>query len=97
MAYPGMTFRAIGPQDMEFLFQVYASTRMDELAAVDWDDAQKTAFLNMQFHAQHTYYQEHYRDSEFDIILLHGEPVGRLYLARWEDYNVPRNLDSELG
>lgn len=84
MAYPGITLRAFGPQDMAFLFQVYASTRIDELAVVDWDDEQKAAFLNMQFNAQHTYYQEHYKDSAFDLILLHGEPVGRLYVARWE-------------
>ncbi len=52
---------------------------------VDWDETQKAAFLDMQFNAQHSYYQEHYRGSEFDIILLDGEPIGRLYLARWED------------
>ncbi len=84
MAPPGITFRAFDPQDMEFLFQVYASTRIDELAVVDWDDAQKAAFLNMQFNAQHTHYQEHYKDAAFDLIFLHGEPVGRLYVARWE-------------
>lgn len=85
MAYPGVTFRPFGPEDMEFLFQVYASTRMDEMAIVPWDDNQKADFLNMQFNAQHTYYQEHYKGAAFDLILLDGEPIGRLYLTQWED------------
>src|SRR5262249_16090105 len=57
-----------------------------ELALVDWDDAQKTAFLRMQFFAQHKYYQEHFADAAFDIILLDGQPIGRLYVARREDH-----------
>ena len=35
---------------------------------VDWSEAQKTAFLEMQFQAQHAYYQEHYAEAEFLMV-----------------------------
>jgi hypothetical protein len=43
-----------------------------------WDAAQKTAFLQMQFAAQHAYYQEHYAAAYFNVILVHSQPAGRL-------------------
>lgn len=69
--------------DLPFLRAVYASTRADELAQVDWTDAQRAAFVAMQFDAQHRHYQAHYTDTDFLVILCDGEPCGRLYLARW--------------
>jgi ribosomal protein S18 acetylase RimI-like enzyme len=78
-----ITLRPITPDDEEFLCQVYASTREEELALTDWDPAQKAAFVQMQFAAQHRYYQENYRQTTFDVILVDGQPAGRLYVARW--------------
>jgi len=77
-----ISLRPITLDDEGFLYSVYSSTREDELAQVDWDDAQKQAFLKMQFHAQHTYYMEQYKHASFDVILLDDVPVGRLYLDR---------------
>src|SRR3712207_8583920 len=42
----------VEPSDDEFLLDVYASTRSEELAPVPWTDEQKRAFLRMQFDAQ---------------------------------------------
>lgn len=53
------------------------------MALVDWTEDQKKAFLRMQFNAQHQYYQDVYAGANFQIILLNGQPIGRLYLARW--------------
>ena len=77
-----VTLRPICPEDEPFLYHVYASTRQDELALVEWDEAQKTAFLQMQFTAQHRYYEEYYPHTAFQIILRDGQPVGRLYVYR---------------
>lgn len=77
-----ITLRPITPPDEAFLCRLYASTREDEMALVDWPETEKEAFLQMQFRAQHTYYMEHFRQAAFDLILLAGEPVGRLYLDR---------------
>ena len=46
-------FRPIRPDDAAFLYEVYASTRTEELALVDWDEAHTAAFLHMQCAAQH--------------------------------------------
>jgi GNAT superfamily N-acetyltransferase len=78
-------FRPICSGDEPFLYQVYASTRMDELALIDWTDEQKTAFLQMQFAAQHKFYQEQYTETDFLVILLDNIPIGRLYVARWTE------------
>ncbi len=80
-----ITRRPITPEDEALLYRIYASTREDELALVDWNDEQKAAFLMMQFTAQHRYYQEHYPDAAFEVILLDGHPAGRLYVDRWPD------------
>jgi ribosomal protein S18 acetylase RimI-like enzyme len=79
-----ITLRPTRPDDAEFLYRVYASTREEELALTDWDATRKEAFLRMQFAAQHRYYHENYRQTTFDVILADGVPAGRLYVARWE-------------
>ena len=48
----GITLRAVAPEDEPFLAELYASTRADEMALVDWDAATKQAFLRQQFEAQ---------------------------------------------
>ena len=80
-----VTLRPIGDGDQPFLVALYASTREQELAAVPWDAAQKAAFLRMQFDAQHAHYQEHFAGASFDIIVVNGQPAGRLYVARGAD------------
>lgn len=82
---PQITFRAATASDEDFLTAVYGSTREDELRQVDWTGEQKSAFVSMQFAAQHRHYHAHYRQTEFLVILCDGVPCGRLYLARWSD------------
>jgi GNAT superfamily N-acetyltransferase len=77
--------RPIEPGDEEFLYRVYASTRQEELAQVDWPEEQRAAFLRMQFDAQSSYYEEHYRGAELSVILSDDHPAGRLYVARWPE------------
>lgn len=64
---------------------MYASARADEMDLVDWNTAQKEAFLRMQFHAQDQYYIENYPGAEFQVVLMDDQPVGRLYLHRRSD------------
>ncbi len=83
---PEITYRPIRDDaDKEFLYLLYASTRAHEMAVVPWSDEEKEQFLRQQFHAQTEFYNEHYRENaEFDLILIDGEPKGRLYLSRRE-------------
>ena len=79
------TLRPIREDDQPFLYRLYASTREDELAMVDWTPEQKQAFLAMQFKAQHTFYMQEFAGARFDIIEMDGEPIGRLYVDRRRD------------
>lgn len=78
----GLAFRGAAEADLPFLFHLYASTRLEELAPVPWPEAEKTAFLDMQARAQHADYTRNYPDAERLLIEATGEPVGRLYLDR---------------
>jgi len=78
-------FRIVLPQDDLFLFQVYASTRVDEMAFVPWTREQKDAFLRMQFDAQCQQYQFTYPNAINQIIEFNGVPVGRLLVDRSAD------------
>ena len=80
-----MRLRAAGDGDIEFLYRLYASTRSDEMALVDWTEAQKEEFLRMQFNAQHLYYHDQFKQASFDILVLEVQAIGRLYVDRRED------------
>jgi ribosomal protein S18 acetylase RimI-like enzyme len=79
----GLTFRPIADVDLPFLARLYASTRAGELAATPWTDEQKAAFLDMQFRAQHSHYQQYYPKADWLVTMRDGEDVGRLYIERW--------------
>lgn len=79
-----IAFRAISAEDQPFLRRLYASTRTEELARTDWSESAKESFLDFQFSAQHKFYKEQFPEAEFHIVLLEGEPIGRLYVDRRE-------------
>ena len=68
--------------DREFLAALYASTRDEELRAVDWSEEDKARFLRQQFEAQDRHYREHYPGASLDVICDAEAPVGRLYVYR---------------
>lgn len=75
-------FRPITDDDLPFLFEVYSSARADEMSLTGWHPEQVQEFLKLQFKAQHQYYRTNFKSATFDIILLDGRPVGRLYVDR---------------
>jgi ribosomal protein S18 acetylase RimI-like enzyme len=81
----GIELRPVEPDDGEFLYRVYASTRQEELAPTGWSEALIETFLRQQFEAQSRYYRENYSETSFDVILADGRPIGRLYVARWPE------------
>ena len=80
-----VTLRPLIEADGPFALSVYASTRADELATVPWDELQKAAFVAMQFAAQSAHYEQHYDGMTSDVVLVDGEPAGRLLVARWRE------------
>ena len=79
---PAATLRVSTPDDEEFLFAVYASTREEELRLWGWDDNQKRAFLEMQFRGQSQQYGLCYPQADSSIILFGDHPVGRFLVDR---------------
>ncbi len=75
----GFSLRPETDADVPFAMRLYASTREDELAQVDWSPEQKSLFLAQQFTAQRHHYKTQ-MDCRFALIEQHGVPVGRLYL-----------------
>ncbi|MGA1790009.1 MAG: GNAT family N-acetyltransferase [bacterium] len=80
-----ISLRPIIPEDKDFLYLVYASTREEELAPLGWNSDEKEKFLRMQFNAQHRFYQERFSNAEFQVICLDSRPIGRLYVDRRGD------------
>jgi ribosomal protein S18 acetylase RimI-like enzyme len=74
--------RAVAAEDEEFLLEVYASSRADEMALVPWDEEQKRAFVRSQFAAQSAQYNERFPDAEYNVVLYRERPVGRLWIGR---------------
>lgn len=77
-----VALRAVAPEDEEFLLGVYAASRADEMALVDWDEAQKMAFLRSQFEAQTAQYHARFPDAQYSIILYREDAVGRFWIGR---------------
>lgn len=80
--YEALLLRPEEGKDEEFLRQLYASTRAEEMAATGWTQPEIDQFLNMQFDLQHKQYVQNYVNATFSIILYEKNRAGRLYVAR---------------
>lgn len=78
-SHSDISFRPINDNDLPFLQTLYGTTRAAELAMVPWSDDQKSNFIEMQFRAQHTYYQQQFSDADFNIVVKGDTAIGRLY------------------
>ncbi|HEX2271788.1 MAG TPA: GNAT family N-acetyltransferase [Pyrinomonadaceae bacterium] len=76
-----VSLRPVTPADREFLVAVYYGTRARELAQVDWDEAQKDAFVRWQFERQQEEYEQRYPNARYSIILVDGVPAGRIWVG----------------
>lgn len=62
--------------DEPFLFELYCSTRAEELTAWGWDAHQREVFLNLQFAAHRRYYQSLENSVVSRIIMQNDDPIG---------------------
>ncbi|TFI57765.1 N-acetyltransferase [Sphingomonas parva] len=79
----GVGYRPADEADLPFLFGVYASTRLEELAQTGWPAEMQTIFLRQQFDAQHHHYRTYYSEAEWLVVQWRGADVGRLYFEEW--------------
>ena len=66
------------------MLRVYAGVREPELEASGLPREQWGPFVEQQFEAQSQAYAD-YRDTSFEVVLVDGEPAGRLIVARWPE------------
>lgn len=66
------------------MLRVYASVREPELEASGLPREQWGAFIEHQFEAQSQAYAK-YPGTSFKVVLVDGEPAGRLIVARWPE------------
>jgi ribosomal protein S18 acetylase RimI-like enzyme len=79
-----VSLRKVTPEDDDFLLQVYASTREEELAQAQWAEGQKERFLRWQFQLQRREYDARFPDAKYDVILVDGVPAGRIWVGQDE-------------
>lgn len=98
-----ITVRPEQPQDEAFLFELYASTRQEELDAWGWPPEMRSRFLTLQFKASQGY-RSAFPEAEFQIVLLDGVQAGRLIVHRTpEELRVvdiallPRHRNAGIG
>ncbi|WLR52036.1 N-acetyltransferase [Bacillus tianshenii] len=71
--------------DGDFLFDVYASSRLNEVKGWGWTHQEMQHFLQMQFQCQQHSYHMYYPDLNTRIILFQNEKAGRLLIANSEE------------
>jgi ribosomal protein S18 acetylase RimI-like enzyme len=71
--------------DDAFSYQVYASTRTEEMKLVEWSPEKKEAFIRMQFDLRQRQYRAEYPDAVTEIILCDDVPAGLMTTSRTVD------------
>lgn len=79
-----ITLRPETKQDAPFRFELYATTRREELEAWGWPEPMRQSFLQMQFKAQQGY-RTMYPKAEYRIVERDGRSIGQLIINRAED------------
>jgi ribosomal protein S18 acetylase RimI-like enzyme len=77
-----ITLRPAQPDDEPFLYELYSSTRMEEISAWGLDSAQQETFLQLQFRGQQSHYRMQASEVDYRIILLDDRPIGQLIVIR---------------
>lgn len=77
-----VSFRPAAAEDEPFLFELYKSTRSEELAMYGWTSEQEDIFLRLQFNGQQQHYRMAGAGCEHHIILLGDAEAGRLLVIR---------------
>lgn len=77
-----VTLRDAAGEDREFIYEVYATSRADEVAMFGWDDLQTDAFLRSQFDIRQRSYAMQFPDATNRVILFDEKNVGSMIINR---------------
>jgi ribosomal protein S18 acetylase RimI-like enzyme len=76
-----VTRRAATEQDDAFLYELFKAVRLPDFANVPIAPEQLDALMRMQYAGQKLSYASQYPGGH-DLVLLHGNPVGRIWVYR---------------
>lgn len=79
-----ISLRPAETYDDSLLFEIYATTRQEEMALVDWTESQKEIFLRSQFDTQRHSYHLQFPSAQYQVILCDDIPAGRLITEQSE-------------
>jgi ribosomal protein S18 acetylase RimI-like enzyme len=71
--------------DQAFLFSLFGQSRATEFAGLSLDGPALDSLLRMQFDAQERSHRDQHPNADFDVVLVDGEPGGRLTVDRRDD------------
>ena len=99
-----VSLRPVRADDEDFLYELYCSTRMIDIGRAGLEPAQQAAILEMQFIGQRMQYEMDFPEADHDIILLKGQPIGRVMVHRTAEQNLgvdiallPAHRNSGIG
>jgi len=73
------------PETLDFMRNVYKSTRYEEMSVSGWPQMDIENFLNQQFQFQHQGYTETYKTAQYYTVMVKDKPSGRLYIDYWPE------------
>jgi len=77
-----ISFRPVAAGDEETLLEIYKSSRGDDLRGLGWAEDRINEFLEMQYKAQQNFHESEYKRATDELILVGGQPAGRLIVER---------------
>ena len=89
-----VVLRPVTTDDNDFLLAVYANSREEELAQVNWAEGQNESFVRWQFEMQRREYDSRFPDARYEVILVDNQPAGRIWVG--SDDEQIRLLDIAL-
>jgi len=84
----------VTPDDQQFLYDLYCSTRSEELDAVGFDPQQREMFFKLQYNSQRQVYAYQFSEKRHSIIRAGDRRVGRIWV--FDDKDQVRLIDISL-
>ncbi|MEI9863748.1 MAG: GNAT family N-acetyltransferase [Limisphaerales bacterium] len=83
--FENILLRPETPDDAGVLFEIYASTRQDEMDLTGWDADKRANFLDMQFKAMRQSYRVMFPTAQFSIVVHEMKTIGRIVVDRRDE------------
>lgn len=72
----------VGEEDSQFLYELYVTTRWEEVRSWGWEETMIHPFLKLQWTAQQHSYSLQYPGAEHLILAYDGQKVGQVLVVR---------------